>query len=335
MSASRESPPRSTLSTVRESLPPGTLLGGYRVLETIGKGGFSLIYLAQIDETGDEVVIKEFMPQKIARRNQRGWVVPMEAKYTEDLYRGRKLFFLEVKALASLKHPNIVRVLAFFLANQTAYLVMPNERGRNLGAYILERGGGLSTTFILDVFLPVLDALALLHKRQMLHLDVKPGNIHLRYGDGRSRQPLLLDLGAVHPLSRGRARGGQVITSGYSPVEQYYRSGNVGPWTDVYAVGASLRTCMDGCTPPPSIERRPHDPLVPAVVELKNRYPAYLLEAVDWAMAMDPAKRPQDARELLNALTRQIGSLPQSELSGLAPSQRGPDRTRAPTNRPN
>lgn len=335
MSAARENLPTGTLPTVREALPPGTLLGGYRILDTIGKGGFSLIYLAQVEETGDEVVIKEFMPQRIARRNQRGWVVPTDAKYTEDLYRGRKLFFQEIKALASLKHPNIVRVLSFFLANQTAYLVMPNERGRNLGVYIQERRGGLSTTFILDVFLPVLDALALLHKRQMLHLDVKPGNIHLRYGDGRSRQPLLLDLGAVHPLSRGRARGGQVITAGYSPVEQYYRGGNVGPWTDVYAVGASLRTCMDGRTPPPSIERRPRDPLVPAAVELKNRYPAYLLEAVDWAMAMDPAKRPQDARELLNALTRQIGNVPQTDFSDLSQAPRGPDSKGAPPAQPN
>ncbi|WP_295387259.1 serine/threonine-protein kinase [uncultured Thiodictyon sp.] len=314
----------------RESLPPGTLLGGYRILDTIGKGGFSLIYLAQVEDTGDEAVIKEFMPQKIARRNQRGWLVPMEPKHAEDLLRGRKLFFQEVKALASLKHPNIVRVLAFFLANQTAYLVMPNERGRNLGVYIHERKGGLSTTFILDVFLPILDALALLHKRSMLHLDVKPGNIHLRYGDGRSRQPLLLDLGAVHPLSRGRARGGQVITAGYSPLEQYYRGGNVGPWTDVYAVGASLRTCMDGSAPPTAIERHQKDTLVPATSALKDRYPAYLLEAVDWAMAMDPAKRPQDARELLSALARQVGNLPQTGFSDLV----GARPERAPTDQP-
>ena len=299
------------MTAARESLPPDTLLGSYRILETIGKGGFSLIYLARTEETGDEVVIKEFMPKKIAARDRRRQVVPIEPQYTENLQRGRKLFFQEVKALASLRHPNIVRVLDFFLANQTGYLVMPNERGRNLGSYIQERRGGLSTTFLLDVFMPILDALALLHARSMLHLDVKPGNIHLRHGN----QPLLLDLGAVHPLSRGRAGGGQVITAGYSPVEQYYRGGRVGPWTDVYAVGASIRTCMEGRTPPPAIDRHQQDKLIPATVELKNRYPAFLLEAADWSMSMDSTKRPQDAAELLAYLTRHVGDLPHSEFS--------------------
>jgi serine/threonine protein kinase len=253
------------------------------------------------------------MPKKIACRDSKGCVTPLQSQFTENLHRGRKLFFHEVKALASLKHPNIVRVLDFFLANDTSYLVMPNERGRNLGAYIQERRGGLSTTFLLDVFLPILDALAMLHGRAMLHLDVKPGNIHLRHGN----QPLLLDLGAVHPLSRGRFRGGQVITAGYSPVEQYYRGGHVGPWSDVYAVGASMRTCMEGRTPPPSIERHRKDTLIPAAEELKTRYPMFLLNAVDWAMSMDPTTRPQDAGELLAALGGAVGDLPHSRFSDL------------------
>jgi serine/threonine protein kinase len=301
------------MAAARESLPPGTLLGAYRLLGTLGKGGFSLIYQAQVEDSGEEVVIKEFMPKKVARRDPKGRVVPLQWQLAENLYRGRKLFFHEVKALASLKHPNIVRVLDFFLANETCYLVMPNERGRNLGAYVQERRGGLSTTFILDVFLPILDALSLLHGRAMLHLDVKPGNIHLRHGN----QPLLLDLGAVHPLSRGRARGGQVITAGYSPVEQYYRGGHVGPWTDVYAVGASIRACMEGRTPPPSIDRHKSDTLVPATAELKHRYPMFLLEAVDWAMAMEPEQRPQDAGELLDALKGCVGDLPHSRFAEL------------------
>jgi serine/threonine protein kinase len=309
------------MAAARESLPPGTLLGAYRLLDVLGKGGFSLIYQAQVEDTGEEVVIKEFMPKKVARRDQKGRVLPIQWELAENLYRGRKLFFHEVKALASLHHPNIVRVLDFFLANETCYMVMPNERGRNLGAYIQERHGGLSTTFILDVFLPILDALSLLHRRSMLHLDVKPGNIHLRHGN----QPLLLDLGAVHPLSRGRARGGQVITAGYSPLEQYYRGGHIGPWSDVYAVGASMRACMAGRTPPPSIERHKSDTLVAASSELKDRYPMFLLEAVDWAMAMEPDQRPQDAGELLDALQGCVGELPHSHFSDFASESPIPD----------
>ncbi|MBK5963976.1 serine/threonine protein kinase [Thiocystis minor] len=304
------------MAAARESLPPGTLVGCYRIVKPIAKGGFSLIYLAKDEDSGGEVVIKEYMPKKIACRDSALRVVPINPDYTENLHHGKKLFFQEVKALAALKHPNIVRVLAFILAYDTGYLVMPNERGRNLGAYLHERKGGLSTTFLLEVFVPILDALALLHRSAMLHLDVKPGNIHLRHGN----QPLLLDLGAVHPLSRGRTRGGQVITAGYSPVEQYFRTGQVGPWTDVYAVGASLRTCMEGRTPQPAPERQKEDTLVPAAVALKDRYPAFLLEAVDWSLRMDPAERPQDAAQLLTVLSSHLDETQLARLTETAPA---------------
>lgn len=295
----------------RDSLPPGTLIGGYRITQAVGEGGFSLIYLAVDEETGNEVVIKEYLPKKLARRDPFMRLVPIDGDHAERVYRGRKLFFQEAKALASLRHPNIVQVQGFFLANDTAYLVMQYERGKNLGSYIQERKGGLSATFIFQIFLPILDALALLHSRALLHLDVKPGNIHLRHGN----DPLLLDFGAVHPIAWGRTAGGQVITAGYSPLEQYYRGGHIGPWTDVYAVGASIRTCMEGKTPPPSVDRHRHDPLVPAKRQFRDRYPLFLLEAVDWSMEMDPARRPQDASVLLAALKQFAGELPSSRFS--------------------
>lgn len=299
------------MAQARDALPPGTLIDIYRITELIGKGGFSLIYLAADEDTGDEVVVKEYLPKKLARRDSSLRLKPIDSKYAERLYRGRKLFFQEAKTLASLRHPNIVKVLGFFLAQNTAYMVMRYERGKNLGKYIQERRGGLSTSFVFQVFLPVLDALALIHSRSLLHLDVKPGNIHLRHAN----DPLLLDFGAIHPLTRGRTQRGQVITAGYSPVEQYYRGGNIGPWTDVYAVGASIRTCIEGKTPPPSVNRNGHDPLEPAKQLFRDRYPAFLLEAVDWAMEMDPARRPRNAGELLHSLRLFEGELPQSRFA--------------------
>lgn len=296
------------MPTARDSLPPGTCVDSYRISRVIGKGGFSLIYLAVDEETGDEVAVKEYMPKKLTRRYKTLELVPIDAKHTERVYHGRKLFFQEARALASLHHPNIVQVLGFFLANNTAYMVMQYERGKNLGSYVHERKGGLSTSFMFQVFLPILDALALIHSRSLLHLDVKPGNIHLRHGN----DPLLLDFGAVHLLSRGRTPRGQVITAGYSPVEQYYRGGHIGPWTDVYAVGASMRTCIAGKTPPPAVERKRGDILAPAKREFRDRYPLYLLEAVDWAMEMEPANRPQDAGELLRGLKQFTDELPGS-----------------------
>ena len=283
----------------------------YRISRTIGKGGFSLIYLAVDEETGNEVVVKEYMPKKLARRSKSLRLTPLGEDNLERVIRGRKLFFQEARALASLRHPNIVQVIGFFLANNTAYMVMQYERGKNLGSYVRERRGGLSTSFIFQVFLPILGALSLMHSRSILHLDVKPGNVHLRHGN----DPLLLDFGAVHLLVHGRAPGGQVITAGYSPVEQYYKGGRIGPWTDVYAVGASMRTCIEGRTPPPAVDRHKRDTLVPAKRQFRDRYPLFLLEAVDWAMEMDAKRRPQDAEELLHALEQFEDELPKSRFS--------------------
>jgi serine/threonine protein kinase len=302
---------RGSAASPRDGLPPGTLIDSYRITRLIGKGGFSLIYLAADEETGDEVVIKEFLPKKLARRDARQRIVPMERRHAERIYRGRTLFCHEAKVLAGLRHPNIVQVLGFFLANNTAYMVMHYERGRNLGSYVVDRRGGLSTSFLVQVFLPILDALSLIHSRSLLHLDVKPGNIHLRHGNA----PLLLDFGAVHALAAGRTAGSQVITAGYAPPEQYHRGGHIGPWTDVYAVGASIRTCIEGRPPLPSVDRRTNDPLVPAKQQFRDRYPLFLLEAVDWSMEMDPARRPQDAGALLRALRQFASELPPSRFS--------------------
>jgi serine/threonine protein kinase len=301
----------SSQFTARDGLPSGALIDNYKILRAIGKGGFSLIYLAVDEDSGDEVVVKEYLPKKLARRDSSMRLVPIDAKSAERVYRGRKLFFQEAKTLASLRHPNIVRVLGFFLANSTAYLVMQYERGKNLGSYIQERKGGLSTSFIFQIFLPILDALSLIHSRSLLHLDVKPGNIHIRHGN----DPILLDFGAVHPMSLGRTPRGQVITAGYSPVEQYYRGGHIGPWTDVYAVGASIRTCMEGKPPPPSVERHSSNPMKPVKALMRDRYPLFLLEAVDWAMEMDPDERPKDAGELLRMLRSHASEVPSSRLS--------------------
>jgi len=296
------------MARTRDSLPSGTIVGNYRICRTIGKGGFSLIYLAVDEETGDEVVVKEYMPKKLARRTESLQLVPLEDKDAERVYRGRKLFFQEARALASLRHPNIVQVRGFFLANNTGYMVMQYERGKNLGSYIHERKGGLSTSFVFQVFLPILDALALIHSRSLLHLDVKPGNIHLRHGN----DPLLLDFGAAQLLSHGHLPSGQVISAGYSPVEQYYRGAPMGPWTDVYAVGASIRTCIEGKTPPPAIQRQNPDTLTPATRQFRDRYPQFLLETVDRAMDMDPKRRPQHAGELLRALQQFSDEVPRS-----------------------
>lgn len=290
---------------MREALPPGTVIDCYTIIKLIGSGGFSLIYLAEDDDTQDHVIIKEYLPKKLATRDGGDLrVCVVNEDQRNALNNGRKLFYQEAKALASLKHPNIVNVRNFFLCYDTAYMVMDYEHGKNLGHYIKWRKGGLSTTFIKTVFPPILDALSLIHSKGQLHLDIKPYNIHLRPGGA----PLLLDFGAVHHFATSRKRqSSQVVTSGFSPVEQYYASGYVGPWSDVYSIGATMRACIDGKSPPSAVERHAKDLMRPAAITFKKRYPAYLLEIIDWAMEIDPLLRPQNAGDMLQAITNESG----------------------------
>jgi len=305
----------------RESLPPGTHIDCYSIIKLIGSGGFSLIYLAEDDDNLERVIIKEFLPRKLAQRNSGIRVQIGDDCDQVGLNNGRKLFFLEAKALATLRHPNIVNIRNFFLANNTAYLVMDYENGKNLGRYIKQHKGKLSTNFIMAVFPAVLDALRLIHSAGQLHLDIKPSNIHLRQGGN----PLLLDFGAVHQFaSTRRSQKSQVITPGFSPVEQYYSSGYVGPWSDVYAIGATMRACIEGHPPPSAIERHAKDKLKPALKLHKKRYPRHLLEIIDWAMEVDPMLRPQDSGSMLEALTQNRGRPSTKEsLNPINPSRPG------------
>jgi serine/threonine protein kinase len=283
----------------RDSLPPGTYLDCYRIVKLLGSGGFSLIYLAEDEDTHDEVAIKEYLPKDIGKRAGVEPVTVVKPTDIDRFYRGKRLFYQEAKALATLRHNNIVNVRNCFLSNDTAYLVMDYEPGKNLGRYIRKRQGGLSTSFLLTVFPPLLDALELIHRHQHLHLDIKPSNVHLRPGGN----PLLLDFGAVYHLDPAKGdRKAQVITPGFSPIEQYDSKSQVGPWTDAYAVGASMRACIEGCSPPASVDRAKNDTLAPAALTHAHRYPDYLLEAIDWAMRLEPGERPQSAGDLRDAL---------------------------------
>jgi len=299
----------------RDSLPTGTILDCYRIIKLIGSGGFSLIYLAEDEDTHDEVAIKEYLPKRFGKRKGNAPVEVTAPEKHASFQRGRRLFYQEANVLAQLKHPNIVNVRNCFLANNTAYLVMDYEPGKNLGRYIKKRKGGLSSNFLLTVFPPLLDALQLIHRNQNLHLDIKPSNVHLRPGGN----PLLLDFGAVYHLDDVGNKKAQVITPGFSPVEQYYASGGIGPWTDVYAVGASMRACIEGTPPPSAVERDAHDELQPLAELYAKRYPAHVLAAIDWAMQVKANQRPQDAQVLRDALLNRI-AVPESPGQGSQPS---------------
>lgn len=281
------------------SLPLGTRLDEFVIERVLGGGGFSIVYLAISTRDDKPVVIKEYMPSTLATRDANMSVIPATEQNTERFNHGRRLFFQEASTLTTLKHPNIVNVINFFRDNGTVYMVMEYEEGVNMQAYIKKHNGNLSEPFIKAVFLPLLDGLQMIHSRGLLHLDIKPSNIHLRTG----ASPLLLDFGAVHEMMQTRQfQPNQVITPGFSPIEQLDPGGYVGPWTDIYAIGATMRACLEGVSPPPSPERREKDNLRPAISAFKKKYSQYLLEAVDWAMEVDPLLRPQTVDKLIDAL---------------------------------
>jgi len=287
------------MANVKGSLPPDTRLDNYTIRRTLAGGGFSIVYLATDATSGHTVALKEYMPTKLAGRAADGSVLPLSDETAARFRSGRTLFFQEASALAKLKHANIVNVTGFFRANDTVYMVMDYEEGKNLQHYITKRGGHLSEQFLLIVFPPLLEGLQQIHEAGYLHLDIKPGNIHLRPG-GR---PLLLDFGAVHErLVSRQGRAGQVISPGFSPVEQYRPDGYVGPWSDIYAIGATMRTCIEGRPPPEATRRYERDDVRPAATQFRRDYSDQLLEAVDWAMEVDPLLRPQSVRDFLRAL---------------------------------
>jgi serine/threonine protein kinase len=287
--------------TFAEALPQGFKLHGYRIEKTLGGGGFSIVYLATNLKTEARVAIKEYLPADQARRLEDASVESISDESSSNIFRkGLKRFFDEAAALAKVNHPNIVRVTDFFRANNTVYLVMRYERGKDLRSYIKRHSGRLSEKFIRRIFPQLLLGLWELHKNNLLHLDIKPANIYLRPG-GR---PLLLDFGAARLVEQdSKLTGPHTLTLGFAPIEQH-RHGEVGPWSDLYAIGASMWACMSGRPPPPSTERVVDDKLKPAVRTFARRYSKDLLQAVDWCLRLNQADRPQSVQELLDFLNR-------------------------------
>jgi len=279
-------------------LPEGLQLEQYCILATLASGGFSTVYLAA-DPSGALVVLKEYLPAGLALRAGDNPVPAVAAQDRASFQLGMKCFFEEVRSLARLQHPNVVRVQDFFRANGTAYMAMRYERGRTLREHIDRANGRPGERWIGDIFVELLNGLREVHAAGLLHLDIKPGNIYIR----KDGSPLLIDFGAArHSLSTGATQLAPMYTPGFASPEQHAGAG-LGPWSDLYSVGATMYACLASAPPPPAAERRARDRLVPARRRWSGKYSADLLDTIDWCLRLDPLERPQSALALQKALT--------------------------------
>jgi serine/threonine protein kinase len=284
-------------------LPDGLDIAGYRIVKKIASGGFSIVYLAY-DEDGNAVAIKEYLPSSLALR-QPGELVPLISPENLPIFRiGLKCFFEEGRALARITHPNVVSVVNFFRANETVYMVMAYESGRSLQDHILRRRDKgdkplVSERFIRKMFSQVMNGLREVHTNKLLHLDLKPANIYLRV-DGT---PILLDFGAARQTLRTDSpKLYPMYTPGFAPPELYSKNGNLGPWTDIYSIGASMFACMVGTPPQPSDQRSVNDRMDSHYRKLEGVYSAELIEVIRWSLMVDPLQRPQSVFALQKAL---------------------------------
>ena len=245
---------------IKESvfLPNGTVLQKkYTIIEVLGKGGFGITYKALDTVLDREVVIKEYFPLDLASRNIGSgnvFVNPPDNHEQRIVYeKGMQKFLKEARDISKLKDiPHIVKVLDFFYENQTAYIVMEYIQGITMDEYLLKQGGSVSVSEILSILSPLIDSLIELHKKGILHRDISPNNIMIDDGGNI----YLIDFGAARQYYNDETKSMTVFEKrGFTPPEQYIKRTKAGPWTDEYALCATIYYLITGCVPPNAMER--------------------------------------------------------------------------------
>lgn len=280
----------------RNALPKGYKLKEYTIQAVLGDGGFGITYLAQDNQLHAQIAIKEYLPNELAVRENDYTVQPKTQHELDNYNWGLERFIEEARILAKFKHPNIVRVLRFFKAHNTAYIVMEYEQGQSL-ASIIKKGKTMPEAQVKRILPPLLDALETVHNAGYLHRDIKPDNIFVR---NKNNSPVLIDFGAARYVVGNRSCFlTSMMTAGYAPFEQYATESNHGAWSDIYSLGAVLYRLVSAEIPVDAIQRvdaiRRHkpDPLVPAVEIDRRKYSPSCLQAIDWALKINEEDRPQ------------------------------------------
>ena len=289
------------------ALKPGTILEGkYLVGEMLGQGGFGITYIGFDLLLEQKVAIKEYYPMSTGMVSREGhstvvWSSAMMGK--TGTQKGFDSFLKEARKMAKLGGiPGVVGVKSVFIQNETAYIVMDFIEGETL-LKKLQKNGPMDFDSCVKLMTPIMQALAEVHEHGIIHRDISPDNIMVR-PDGKL---ILLDLGAAKDLdiqgNDGSVQSSQMVAKhGFSPIEQYSKSGKVGPWTDIYAMAATIYYCCTGILPPPATDRTIDDTLA-----CQPRLTQAQFDILADCMRMRPQDRPQSMDTLLQMLTRLQG----------------------------
>ncbi|MDF3073907.1 MAG: serine/threonine protein kinase, partial [Alphaproteobacteria bacterium] len=282
------------------ALHSGFKLGKYELQAVLGQGGFGITYKAWDGALNRAVAIKEYLPSDVAVRVDGSTVRARSRNDQESFQWGLERFLEEARALARFEATqSIVRVYDYMQDNGTAYMVMALIEGTPLSS-VYRREAPLSEERLKAIVLPILDGLDDVHAAGFLHRDIKPANILIR----PNGSPVLIDFGAARNALGEKSRSiTSVFTPGYAPFEQYTSSGKQGPWTDIYALAATLYYGVTGKAPPQATDRIREDPMLPAVHAGSGRYSPQFLASIDRGLEVFENRRPQSIGQWRDMLT--------------------------------
>lgn len=292
-----------TFELPRHHMRPFTILAGkYLIGNAIGEGGFGITYIGMDLNLEVKVAIKEYYPQGAAVRDCRtnDSTVWSYSKSTQVFFEeGREKFINEAKTIAKFRNvPEIVGVIDFFRENQTAYIVMEYLDGQTLKQYLKVKDGKIPADELLRMMKPLIASLGKLHAQGLIHRDISPDNIMIMK-DGSIK---ILDFGGARDFVSQNGKSMSVLVKhGYAPEEQYRSRGDQGPWTDVYALCATMYRCITGKIPPEALDRLYEDELKP-ISSFGVNCPRYVEQAISKGLSIRKDGRYQSMEELYDAL---------------------------------
>lgn len=305
-------------------LAEGTILNEkYLLGRVLGKGGFGITYLGMDLTLQVKVAIKEYFPNAISSRtaNSSFVKVPTQYEVINNYQKGLQAFQTEAQTLAKFNSPYIVHVREFFLANNTAYIVMDYIDGNGFGDEINFIGGRMPWQRVVKLMLPLMPELDQLHKKNLIHRDIKPENLKIVKNKNTGEESLvLLDFGAARGFAMGTLTYSQVLTPGYAPYEQYLERGHQGPYTDIYALCATMYKAITGEKPPSAPDRMmDHNEILRSFKSYGLRVPSSIEKIIFQGLQNNIESRPQSMNNFHSEFVKELSRIPENEWETIQP----------------